>query len=300
MSIDVHASRPLIDQGEDQHVVHPSRRVRLPTTTAMSIFILSVIVLLAIAAPLIAPHDIAGQSLLSRLRPPIFAGGAADHLLGTDHLGRDTLSRLLFATRTTLLIAGAGVLVGVVAGTLGGLIAGTFGGWIDQCLSAVVDAQAAVPTTLVALTAVALAGTSPLVLVMIVGFSDYYKYARVVRGEVAALQGRAFIEAARSSGASPWRIAMRHVLPNTFSPVIVLASLSFAEIVVLESSLSFLGVGIQPPNVSLGSLLGEARNYLITTPWLAIFPCAVIVMITVAAAMIGDRLRAALDPRSRA
>ena len=139
----------------------------------------------------------------------------------------------------------------------------------------------------------------PLVLVLIVGFSDYYKYARVVRGEVHALQGRSFIEAARCSGASPWRIAIRHVLPNTFSPIIVLASLSFAEIVVLESSLLFLGVGVQPPNVSLGSLLGEARNYLISSPWLAIIPSVVIVMITVAASIIGDWLRDVLDPRSR-
>ncbi|ASY73786.1 Oligopeptide transport system permease protein OppC (plasmid) [Sinorhizobium fredii CCBAU 83666] len=297
--MDVRASELVIDEFEVKSGLAPVRHGGMPVVTAVSITVLSFIVLLAIAAPLIAPHDIAAQSLLSRLRPPMFAG-AADYPLGTDHLGRDMLSRLLFATRTTLLIAGAGVFIGVVAGTLGGLIAGTLGGSIDQCLSAVVDAQAAVPTTLVALTAVALAGTSPLVLVLIVGFSDYYKYVRVVRGEVVALQAHAFIEAARSSGASPWRIAMRHVLPNTFSPVIVLASLSFAEIVVLESSLSFLGVGIQPPNVSLGSLLGEARNYLITTPWLAIFPCAVIVMITVAAAMIGDRLRASLDPRSRA
>ncbi|WP_246696486.1 ABC transporter permease [Mesorhizobium sp. SARCC-RB16n] len=293
MTIAVHASP------DDPRLPAPSRH-GIPVVTTVSILVLCVIVLLAVAAPAIAPYDIATQSLLSRLRPPVFVGGGADHLLGTDHLGRDMLARLLFATRTTLLIACAGVLVGVVAGTLGGLIAGTSGGWIDQCLSAVVDAQAAVPTTLVALTAVALAGTSPLILVMIIGFSDYYKYARVVRGEVAALHGRAFIEAARSSGASPWRIAMRHVLPNTLSPVIVLASLSFAEIVVLESSLSFLGVGIQPPNVSLGSLLGEARNYLITTPWLAITPCVVIVMITVAAAMIGDWLRASLDPRGRA
>ncbi|MER8758045.1 ABC transporter permease [Mesorhizobium sp. M0976] len=298
MSIDIRASEP--GETEEPFGLALGRQGGMPMVTLISIFVLAFVALLAVAAPLIAPHDIAAQSLLSRLRPPMFAGGGADYPLGTDHLGRDVLSRLLFATRTTLLIAGAGVFVGVGAGTLGGLIAGMLGGWIDECLSAVVDAQAAVPTTLVALTAVALAGTSPLVLVLIIGFSEYYKYARIVRGQVAALQGYAFIEAARSSGASPWRIAMRHILPNTFSPVIVLASLSFAEIVVLESSLSFLGVGIQPPNVSLGSLLGEARNYLITTPWLAIFPCVVIVMITVAAAMIGDWLRSSLDPRNRA
>ncbi|SJM32472.1 ABC transporter permease [Mesorhizobium delmotii] len=275
------------------------RRDRLPSVMIISCLFLLVVVLLAAAAPAIAPHEIAGQSLLSRLRPPIFAGGASDHLLGTDHLGRDVFSRLLFATRTTLLIAGAGVLIGVITGTLTGLIAGTAGGWIDQCISVVIDAQAAVPTTLIALTAVSLVGTHPLTLVLIVGFSDYYRYARVVRGQVQALQGRSFIEAARCSGASPWRIAIRHVLPNTFSPIIVLASLSFAEMVVLESSLSFLGVGVQPPNVSLGSLLGEARNYLISSAWLAIIPCVVIVMITVAASIIGDWLRDALDPQSR-
>ncbi|WP_331375316.1 ABC transporter permease [Sinorhizobium chiapasense] len=272
---------------------------RRPTVAIASCVILAVIALLAAAAPVIAPHDMADQSLLYRLRPPAFAGGTTEYLLGTDHLGRDTFSRLLFAIQTTLLIAAAGVVVGVITGTLSGLISGSVGGWIDHCFMAVVDAQASVPVTLVALTAVALIGPSPLVLVLIIGFADYYKYARVVRGQVHALRERSFVEAARSSGASPWRIAMRHVLPNTLSPVIVLASLSFAEIVVLESSLSFLGVGVQPPNVSLGSLLGESRNYLITTPWLALFPCVVIVAITLAASMVGDWLRDTFDPRSR-
>jgi peptide/nickel transport system permease protein len=285
--------------GPDGSAIAPMRHGRMPVTAIVACMVLAVIVVLAVAAPLLAPYDIARQSLLSRLLPPVFAGGDEGYILGTDHLGRDLLSRLLFATRTTLLIAGAGVLVGVVAGTLSGLLAGTVGGWIDNGIGAIVDAQAAVPTTLVALTAIALVGTHPLVLVLIVGFSDYYKYARVVRGEVRALQGRTFIEAARCSGASPWRIAMRHVLPNTLSPIIVLASLSFAEIVVLESSLSFLGIGVQPPDVSLGSLLGEARNYLISSPWIAITPCVVIVIVTVAASILGDWLRDVLDPRSQ-
>ncbi|QRM33233.1 ABC transporter permease (plasmid) [Microvirga sp. VF16] len=301
MSIDTSASGLLASDTEDELIpTGTGRRSRPPTVAIASCLILAVIALLAAAAPVIAPHDIADQSLLSRLRPPAFAGGTTEYILGADHLGRDVLSRLLFATQTTLLIAGAGVIIGVITGTLSGLISGSVGGWIDHCFMAVVDAQASVPVTLVALTAVALIGTNPLVLVLIVGFSDYYKYARVVRGQVHTLRGRSFIEAARSSGASPWRIAIRHVLPNTLSPVIVLASLSFAEIVVLESSLSFLGVGVQPPNVSLGSLLGESRNYLITTPWLAILPCVVIVAITLAASMVGDWLRDTLDPRSRA
>ncbi|WP_028002518.1 ABC transporter permease [Sinorhizobium arboris] len=299
MSIDVRAPQPMAEEAMEGPAALV-RNGRLHSAAIVSCFLLGVVAVLAVAAPAIAPYGIADQSLLSRLRAPVFSGGTTEYLLGTDHLGRDVLSRLLFATRTTLLIAGAGVLVGVVTGTISGLISGTLGGWIDQSFMAVVDAQAAVPVTLVALTAVALVGTQPLILILIVGLADYYKYARVVRGQVIALKSRSFIEAARCSGASPWRIALRHILPNTLSPVIVLASLSFAEIVVLESSLSFLGVGVQPPNVSLGSLLGEARNYLITTPWLAILPCVVIVAITLAASLIGDWLRDSLDPRSRA
>lgn len=266
------------------------------STVIISIVVLFFFIGLAALAPVLAPYDGSEQHLLSRLRPPVGLGGTSEHILGADHLGRDVLSRLLSGLGTTLLIAGLGVLVGMAVGGLVGLVSGSARGWVDGTIMLVVDAQAAVPLTLLTLTAAAIAGTGPLVLILIVGLADFGKYVRVVRAEVIALRERPFVEAARALGASPSRIAFRHILPNLVSPLTVLATINFSHVVVLESALSFLGVGVQPPHTSLGQMVGGARNFLISHWWLAAIPAGVIVTLTMTISVLGDWLRDLLDP----
>jgi len=271
----------------------------VPPLIAVSLALALMLLALAVAAPLLAPHDIREQSLLARLQPPALLGGEAEHPLGTDQLGRDLLSRLLFALRTSLGIASLGMLIGLMLGTSLGLVSGLGGGWLDDLIMFFVDTQAAVPFTLLALTAVAIFGTAPAVLVVIIGLAGWETYARVVRGQVLAVRELPYIEASRALGASPQRVALRHVLPNIASPLIVLATMNFSHIVLLESALSFLGLGVQPPHTSLGLMLGEGRDYLASAWWIAALPGAVIVSVTMLISLIGDWLRDVLDPNLR-
>ena len=256
----------------------------------------ALLILTALAAPLLAPFDIRAQSLLARLKPPFLLGGTVQHPLGTDQLGRDVFSRLLFALRTSLGVASLGMVIGLTLGTGLGLASGLVGRWLDALIMFLVDTQSALPFTLLALTAVALFGTAPLVLIVIIGLAGWDKYARVVRGQVLLARTLPYIEASRALGASSWRVAFRHVLPNIASPLIVLATMNFSSIILLESALSFLGLGIQPPHTSLGLLLGEGRDYMISAPWVAAIPGALIVVLTMLISLIGDWLRDVLDP----
>ncbi len=256
----------------------------------------ALLLFVALAAPLLAPFDIREQSLLARLKPPLLMGGTLEHPLGTDGLGRDVFSRLLFALRTSLGVASLGMVIGLTLGTSLGLASGLVGRGLDALVMFLVDTQSALPFTLLALTAVALFGTAPLVLIVIIGLAGWDKYARVVRGQVLLARTLPYVEASRALGASGWRVALRHVLPNIASPLIVLATMNFSGIILLESALSFLGLGIQPPHTSLGLLLGEGRDYLISAPWVAAIPGALIVVLTMLISLIGDWLRDVLDP----
>jgi len=272
---------------------------RTPPGVILALAVLIVLVLAAVCAPLLATHDAGQQQLMSRLSPPAGFGPGSQHILGADHLGRDVFSRLLYAIRTTLLISVLGVCIGIVAGALVGLLAGLLGGWVDNLVMLIVDANTAIPLTLLAMAAAAVLGSSPLMLILIVGLADFGSYVRIVRAEVLSIRERPFVEAARALGASPLRVAMLHVLPSLISPLIVLATLNFSNLVVLESALSFLGVGVQPPNTSLGQMVGDGRSYLITHWWLAAIPAAVIVGITLTIATLGDHLREVLTPQQQ-
>lgn len=259
------------------------------------------LVIVAVLAPLIAPFDPNSQSLIARLRPPLgFERAKAGYLLGTDELGRDVLSRSLYGLRLTLMLAGLGATLGLLVGGALGLIAGITSGRTEATIMAAVDTQIAVPFTLVALFLLAILGSSIEVIVLVLGLAGWEQYARIVRGEVKRLMNMPFIEAARAAGAGRVRIARHHLLPNIVSPLVVQFTLSLSNIVLLESTLSFLGLGVQPPTATLGAMVGIGRDYMPTAPWIVVAPALMILLITFAVQILGDWLRDGADVRLRA
>jgi len=254
-----------------------------------------VLLLLALLAPWIAPFDPNQQKLLSRLRPPLgFDRALAPYWLGTDQLGRDILSRCLYGLRLSLALAFFGGLFGLVIGVAVGLLAGLARGAVDTLLMGLADVKLSVPFTLVAL-----AGTSTQVLLVVLGLAYWAHFARLVRGQVIALRDMPYVEAARAVGASPLRVALRHMIPNLVSPVVVMATLNFSNLILLESSLSFLGIGVQPPTATLGSMVGQGRDYMASAPWVVAAPALLIVIVALVAMLLGDYLRDRVDARLR-
>jgi peptide/nickel transport system permease protein len=263
--------------------------------------ILGVILLLAVVfAPLIAPHGPNDQSLLARLRPPFgYERAKAGYWLGTDELGRDMLSRCIYGLRLTLVLALVGSVIGLLIGSVMGLAAGVMGGRVDALVGGMVDAQIAVPFTLIALFMLAIFGNSIEVMVIVLGLSGWEQYARIVRADAARLMRMPFVEAARAAGATPWRIARRHLLPNLVSPLVVQFTLSVSSIILLESSASFLGLGVQPPTATLGAMVGAGRDYMATNAWLVTVPAMAILILTFVVQTLGDWMRDHVDLRLR-
>jgi peptide/nickel transport system permease protein len=258
------------------------------------------LVLVALFAPLVAPFDPDQQKLLSRLRPPIgFDRSDPTHWLVTDQLGRDVLSRCIFGLRLTLAMAFCGTLVSIVLGCALGLVAGLAGGFVDDVVMATVDVMLSLPFTLVALLVIALAGTNLYVLIIVLGLSQWAHFARLSRAQVVAIRELPYVEAARAAGAGALRIAIKHMLPNMVSPIVVMATLCFSSLILLESSLSFLGLGVQPPTATLGSMVGQGRDYLTSAPWVIVAPALFIVLVSLVAMLIGDFLRDHFDVRLR-
>lgn len=255
---------------------------------------------LALLAPWVSPFEPDQQRLLARLKPPVGLPGANPlHWLGTDQLGRDLLSRCLHGLRLTLALALFGTLLGLALGAALGLAAGLLRGWADALIMGLVDIMMSLPFTLVALFVVALAGTDVAVLICVLGIAYWAHFARLIRAQVLSLREMPFVEAARAAGAGPWRIATVHMIPNLISPVVVMASLNFSNLILLESALSFLGLGVQPPTATLGSMVGQGRDYMASAPWIVAVPALVIVLVSLVAMLLGDALRDRLDPRLR-
>jgi peptide/nickel transport system permease protein len=255
---------------------------------------------LAILAPLVSPFEPDQQRLLARLKPPVGIAGASPlHWLGTDQLGRDLLSRCLYGLRLTLALSLFGTMLGLAIGTALGLVAGLLRGWVDALIMGLVDIMMSLPFTLVALFVVALAGTDVTVLICVLGIAYWAHFARLIRAQVLSLREMPFVEAARAAGAGPWRIATVHMIPNLISPVVVMASLNFSNLILLESALSFLGLGVQPPTATLGSMVGQGRDYMASAPWIVGVPALVVVLVSLVAMLLGDALRDRLDPRLR-
>jgi len=258
------------------------------------------LLVLALLAPWAAPFDPNAQSLLARFRPPTgFEGARAGHWLGTDELGRDILSRALYGLRLTLLLALLGATIGLLLGGMLGLLAGVVRGRTEAAIMGAVDAQIAVPFTLIALFVLTLFGSTLEVLVIVLGLYGWEQYARIVRAEAVRIMSLPFIEAARCAGAAPTRIALTHLLPNLVSPLVVQFTLSLSNIILLESTLSFLGLGVQPPTATLGAMVGVGRDYMPTAPWTVLAPAILILAVTFSIQILGDWLRDRADVRLR-
>lgn len=274
-----------------------SRAVRGRPSRWAALLVLAVVTLGAAAAPLLAPHRPLKQSLAKRLQSPSWiAGGAPEHPMGTDQLGRDVLSRILHGGRISLVVGLLAVLLSGSVGTLLGLISGYAGGVVDRLLMRLAEIQLAFPFILLVVAIVSVLGASTTNVVLALGISGWVIYAKLVRAQVLTLRELAYVEAARGLGAHGHRILFRHVLPNALSPVVVLASFSVAQMIILESALSFLGLGVQPPTPTWGGMLADSRTYLASAWWLATFPGLVLMLTVLAINMVGDWLRDLLDP----
>lgn len=261
-------------------------------------FMVVSIVLVALLAPWIAPHDPAEHNRRNRFAPPVWMeGGTSEHLLGTDQLGRDILSRLVYGSRISVAVGFSSVVIGGLLGALLGLLAGLYGGRVDTVVSRLIDTFMALPFLILVLAVIGILGPSLLTIILVLGFTGWSTYARVVRGETLAMRERDFVGAASALGASRWRVARKHVLPNISASIIVLATLDVAATILAESSLSFLGLGVQPPAVTWGLMISSGREYLSSYWWLAVFPGLCISYAVLGVIFLGDFLRDVLDPK---
>ncbi len=267
----------------------------------LPIAIIVVMALMAIFAELIAPYNPEIGILGERFKPPAWvAGGSDKYLLGTDHLGRDVLSRLIFGARVSLVVGFTAVIFAGVIGTLLGIMSGYLGGWVDQVIMRVTDAWLAIPGLTWAIFLAAIVGPSAMNIVIILGAVYWTRYARVVRGEVLSLRERDFVRLAVVAGCSKWSIMKKHILPNVVNSSIVLATLMLGVVVVVEASLSFLGVGVPPPQPAWGLMLADGKKGLMAGYWwLTVFPGTCIALLVLSANMLGDSLRVKLDPQLR-
>lgn len=286
--------------GDQGHLSRSVRLFRRSWLAVVGLTIVLMVVVTAIAAPAIAPCSPIEQDLKHSLRPPAWApGGSSKHLLGTDQYGRDILSRIIFGTRVTLETAFFASLTAAIFGTFLGLIAGYYGGRVDTVVMRLVDLQLGFPLVLLAIALVAVLGASLRNLVLALAATGWMIYARVVRGSVLSLKQREFVEAARAIGARGLRIAFVHILPNVLTPVLVLVTLEMARMVLMEASLSYLGLGVPPPTPSWGRMLSDSRDYMILAYWVILFPGLAIMVTVMGINFLGDGLRDALDPKLR-
>ncbi|MCZ8375861.1 MAG: ABC transporter permease [Beijerinckiaceae bacterium] len=268
----------------------------MPLSIRLALVFLAGMALIALIAPLIAPYDFAQQNLLRRLRPPVFWGGDWAYPLGTDNLGRDILSRLIYGIRTSIAVAMAGTLIGAVFGSLLGYLATRRRGLVEEIIMMMVDVQAALPAFFIAIACIALMGSNLLIFIVLVSLEGWERYTRLVRGLVLSQQASGYILAVKALGANAARVDILHVLPNIAASLVVQMSITFPWVILLETSLSFLGLGIQPPGTSLGQMLGSGRNYLLQAWWIAVLPGMTIFLTTMAMSLVGDWLRDQLDP----
>lgn len=288
----------------DQPVSAPARVARkawqMRRLPLIPMFFLVLFVFTGLAAPLIAPHDPERGDIRARNVPPAWVdGGSTEYLLGTDHLGRDLLSRVIFGARISLAVVVVTLGVGMVIGVTSGLVAGWYGGWIDELLMRVVDIKLAIPTILLALVLVLALGQSFLIIVVILAIAVWPRFARNTRGEVLQIKTMDFVALAQVAGASTPRILFVHIFPSVINTLIILATLEVGIVILLESTLSFLGAGVPPPTPAWGSMVADGRDRLAVAWWISTMPGLAIMMTVLSMNLFGDWLRDRLDPRLR-
>lgn len=285
-------SELLTQIGEQDGVREKLRRMaRQNKLAAFSAVLIALVLLLAVFAPLIAPYGEAEQDVLARLQPP-----SAAHWFGTDELGRDVLSRILYGSRLSLAIGILPSVISLVIGIVLGLLAGYFGGWADYVIMRLADVMLSVPSLLLAMVVMYTLGSSTVNLFVALSMVGWASVARVVRSQTLSLKESEYVEAAQSIGVSRFNIMRRHILPNCIPSLIVLFTLNVPAAILSESSLSFLGIGAQPPAASWGLMVNQSKQFLFTQPWLALAPCVAIMVVVLAFNFLGDGLRDVLDP----
>jgi peptide/nickel transport system permease protein len=261
--------------------------------------ILSVIVLIALFAPWISPADPARQNLLARLKPPGFTRGDFTYWFGTDNLGRDLMSRVFYGARASLTVAILSVAVSTVVGVSLGMIAGWFRGTVEIVIMRLVDIMMSIPAILLAVLTVAVLGPGFFKLVLVLGLTRWPRYTRVAYGQTLQVANLPFIKASDLAGAGAGRLLFRPILPNIAGPIMIVATAEFGLMILFEAGLSFLGLGIQPPAPSWGSIMAVGRDYVETALWITAFPGAFLFLLVFSVNVLGDWLRDRLDPRSR-
>lgn len=298
MSISTLAPGRVIGASERPERSRAWRKLTRNPAAIAGALVLLVVIAGAVAAPYVAPHDPMRQSLLRRFTPPVWLqGGNPSHPLGTDQVGRDILSRIIYGARVSLVVGIAAVAVSLAVGVTLGLLSGFLRGRVDAVIMTVVDVTLSFPQLLLALAFVAALGPSLLTIIVVLGLTGWERYTRVVRAEVLALREKDFVEAARAMGASSMRTILRHLLPNTFSSIIVMSTLQVAQAILQEAALSFLGVGTGSSHPTWGQMIALGRDFVSVAWWLATFPGLAILLTVLAINLVGDRLRDALDPR---
>ena len=275
------------------------RLPRLPFGVWLSLAWLGLMIVVALGADILTPYPFTALDLKARLSPPLLMGGSFAHPLGTDELGRDVLSRLIISVRLSLLIALFGTIIAASLGTALGFLAAHFRGKVEQVVLMAIDFQASMPFMIIALSVLAFFGNNLVLFIALMGFHSWERYARIARGLTLAANEQGYAAAVRQLGAGPGRIYGLHILPNIASTLIVSMTLTFPEIILLESGLSFLGLGVQPPLTSLGNMVGYGREYITRAPWIMLAPASAIVVTTLSISLLGDWLRDRLDPTLR-
>ncbi len=288
-------------QAKERSIIFDLPRLLLKSPSGMLGFIIvAAVIFIAIFAGVLAPCKPDAIDLYNMAQPPAWTdGGSSEHLLGTDILGRDMFSRILTGSRVSLLVGVFSVMVAGFIGTVMGVLSGYFGGWVDAVTMRITDAFHSIPLTLFAMVILTVMRAGVLTLVFVIGVTTWPFYARMVRSEVLGLKSKEYVKAARTIGTSGIKIMLKHIIPNVIPTFIVVSTLSVASSILIEASLSFLGLGVQPPTVSWGIMLSDGRNYLATSWWIATFPGIAISLTVLGIMLLGNWLRDVLDPKNQ-